>query len=37
MGGLDWQALEIVAEKLGIEDIDGLIDQLVILRDKDRT
>lgn len=38
MGGrIDWKGLEIVAEKLGIEDVDGLIDRLVQLRDRDRT
>lgn len=33
MGGLDWQALPIVAEMIGFEDIDVLIAQLVVLRD----
>ncbi len=36
MGGLDWTALPIVAELLGIEDIDTLIAQLVALRDHNR-
>jgi len=33
MGGLDWAALPIVAELLGIDDIDELIHQLATLRD----
>jgi hypothetical protein len=33
MGGIDWAALPIIAELLGIEDIDGLIHNLVTLRD----
>ena len=32
MGGLKWEALEMVCAKLGIEDPDWLIDQLVALR-----
>lgn len=33
MGGLDWAALPIVAEMLGIEDVETLIMQLTIIRD----
>lgn len=33
MGGLDWTALPIVAELLGVEDIDLLVAQLVAIRD----
>ena len=33
MGGIDWAALPIIAELLGIEDIDSLIHNLVTLRD----
>jgi hypothetical protein len=32
MGGLDWSGLEIWVEKLGIEDVDGLIDRLRIIK-----
>lgn len=32
MGGIDWSGLEIVAVKLGIDDIEGLIDRLHIIR-----
>lgn len=34
MGGLDWAALPVVAELLGIEDVDELIHHLVILRNQ---
>lgn len=37
MGGLDWQALPVVTEILGIEDPEVLIEQLVILRDFNRS
>jgi hypothetical protein len=33
MNGIDWNALPIVSEYLGVEDIDGLISQLVTIRD----
>ena len=33
MGGLDWVALPVVAEMLGIRDIDALIADLVTIRD----
>jgi hypothetical protein len=33
MGGLDWTALPIVAELLGVEDLDLLVSQLVAIRD----
>jgi len=33
MGGLDWAALPIVVEVLGVNDIERLIRQLVILRE----
>jgi len=36
MGGLDWAALPIVAEMLGIEDTETLIVQLVAIRDHQR-
>lgn len=36
MGGLDWAALPIVAEMLGIDDVEKLVVQLVTIRDKDR-
>jgi hypothetical protein len=37
MGGqLDWSALEVVAELLGITDIETLVLQLVAIRDRPR-
>lgn len=32
MGGIDWSGLDLVVAKYGIEDVDGLIDRLYILR-----
>lgn len=32
-GALDWQALELVAALMGIEDIDSLVVRLVAIRD----
>ncbi len=36
MGGLDWNAIDVVAEMLGILDIETLITQLVAIRDSTR-
>jgi hypothetical protein len=36
MGGLNWSALPIVAEMIGVEDIELLIEQLVIIRNKQK-
>ncbi len=37
MGGkLDWSALEVVAELLGITDLETLVLQLVAIRDRPR-
>lgn len=36
MGGLDWSALPVVAELLGIDDPDVWIVQLVAIRDWQR-
>lgn len=33
MGGIDWAALPVVAEILGIEDIEAFVVQLVAIRD----
>lgn len=33
MRGLDWQALPVVVDLLGIADIDLLVAQLLVLRD----
>ena len=33
MGGIDWLALDAVAEMLGITDLETLITQLVTIRD----
>lgn len=34
LGGLDWAGLPIVAELLGIEDLEMLVVQLVVIRDQ---
>lgn len=36
MGGIDWQALPVIAEIYGIEDIETFIAQLVAIRDWQR-
>lgn len=36
MGGLDWQALPIIAEMFGIDDIETFIVQLTTIRDWQR-
>lgn len=36
MGGIDWAALPVVAEMLGIDDIETLVLQLVAIRDAQR-
>ncbi|MCP5009050.1 MAG: hypothetical protein GY942_03625 [Aestuariibacter sp.] len=33
MGGLDWQALPVVCDVLGVADPESLINQLVVMRD----
>lgn len=33
MGGIDWDALPVVAEMLGIEDVETLILQLIEIRE----
>jgi len=33
MGGLDWAALPVVAEMLGVRDIEGLVADLVAIRE----
>ena len=32
MAGLDWHALPVVCEVLGVEDVERLVQQLLILR-----
>lgn len=32
MGGLDWSGFDLVVEKLGIEDVDGLLDRLLVIK-----
>lgn len=32
MGGIDYAALPVIAEKLGIDDVSLLIDHLVLIR-----
>lgn len=36
MGGLDWAALPVVAEMLGVRDIEGLVGGLITIRDHHR-
>lgn len=36
MGGIDWSALPIVADMIGITDLETLITQLVTIRDWQR-
>lgn len=36
MGGLDWHALPVVAEMLGITDIEALLLDLTTIRDTQR-
>jgi hypothetical protein len=36
MGGLDWNGLPIVAEMLGVEDIELLLRHIVLIRDSQR-
>lgn len=36
MGGLEWQALPVVAEMLGIADIEALVHDLVTIRNTKR-
>lgn len=33
MGGIDWAALPVVAEMLGVADVDRLVRQLVTIRE----
>lgn len=33
MGGLDWAALPVVAEMLGVRDVERLIDGLIAIRE----
>lgn len=33
MGGMDWRAVEIVAEMLGVSDIERFVISLVAVRD----
>ena len=33
MGGLDWAALPVVAEMLGVKDIEALVTDLSVIRD----
>jgi len=34
LGGLDWKGVEVVAEILGIDDIETLITHLCVIRDR---
>lgn len=33
MGGIDWEAMPVVVELLGIDDIELLIEQLIQIRE----
>lgn len=33
MGGMDWRALDVVAELLGVEDIERFVVQLLTIRE----
>ena len=33
MGGIDWNALPVVSEYYGIQDVELFIDELVVIRD----
>lgn len=33
MGGLDWAALPVIAEMLGVTDVERLINQLLTIRE----
>ena len=33
LGGLEWAGLEVVAEMLGVRDIEGLVADLTVIRD----
>ena len=33
MGGMDWAALPVIAEMLGVKNIDALIMDLTVIRD----
>lgn len=32
MGGIDWHGLEVMAEMFGIEDLDGLIERVLVIK-----
>lgn len=36
MGGIDWAGLPVVAELLGVEDVELLVEQLTAIRDHQR-
>jgi hypothetical protein len=36
MGGLDWAALPVVVEMLGVEDVDRLVRHLVTIRESQK-
>lgn len=33
MGGLDWSALPVVVEMLGVRDVEGLVAELTAIRE----
>ena len=36
MGGIDWAGLPVVAEILGYDDVELLIAQLIVIRDREK-
>ena len=36
MGGMDWAALPVVVDLLGVDDVEGLVDGLAAIRDHHR-
>jgi hypothetical protein len=36
MSGIDWAALPVVVELLGVEDVELLIEQLLLIRNKQK-
>lgn len=36
MGGIEWAALDSIAELLGVKDVDLLIRQLVVIRESQK-
>ena len=37
MGGLDWNGLDVVVEMLGVTDVERLVRQLALIRERHNT